>query len=219
MEPAQLQLWRSATGDDYVRRNPARPQVVRLARAGFIRVFRDISPDPDAILEVGANLGINLRALRGISAASLHAVEPNQHARRILVEDQVIPPSQVHDGHAGALPFDDAAFDLVFTNSVLMCIPDEHLGEACAEIHRVSRRWILSIEYPAARPVTLPYHGYDNMVFKRDYRTYWCHNFAEVTCIAQGPFLALHRRLEGPTWWLLEKPKPPSTTNPDSTNR
>jgi ubiquinone/menaquinone biosynthesis C-methylase UbiE len=198
-------MWRNEVGDDYNRRNPARPQVVKLAAAGFAQVFRHLSPPPDSVLDVGANVGINLRALRRITDASLCAVEPNERARRILVDGQVVPTEDIYDGHAGALPFGDHTFDLVFTSAVLMCVPDRDLPSACAELHRVSRRWILSIEYSAAAPTAHPYHGHDDMLFKRDYGSYWLEAFPQLTCVAHGSFLALRKQFESPTWWLLEK--------------
>lgn len=46
-----------------------------------------------SILEVGANVGSNLHALRGLIGAELFAVEPNERARDILIRDGAAPPA------------------------------------------------------------------------------------------------------------------------------
>lgn len=205
MTDTPLDKWRGRLGDQYVVQNPVRWRHVRLATAGFRRIFQLVSPQPASVLEVGANIGTNLRALRAMTPASLYAVEPNERARRLLSQDGVVAPGRILDGHAGAIPLDDRSIDVVFTCSVLMCIPDRDLASACHELYRVSGRWLLSIEYYAEVSTALPYWGHEEMLFKRDYRSVWLDIFRDLRCVGNGDFLVGRWNIVGPKWWLFEK--------------
>jgi ubiquinone/menaquinone biosynthesis C-methylase UbiE len=44
---------------------------------------------------------------------------------------------EVVDGHAGALPYDDGAFELVFISVVLIHVPEVSLRQAYEELYRI----------------------------------------------------------------------------------
>lgn len=87
----QLAAWQGAFGNAYIDRNPASDAIIAL-RA------------PGSVLEIGANIGLNLRALQRLGVGGLQAVEPNPRARTQLIADRVLPASQVFDACAEALP-------------------------------------------------------------------------------------------------------------------
>jgi spore coat polysaccharide biosynthesis protein SpsF len=70
---------------------------------------------PTTILEVGANIGINMAALAQLSGAELHAVEPNPTARDVLSNSGFVDKAKVHDATGDALPFANDSIDMVFT--------------------------------------------------------------------------------------------------------
>ena len=74
-------------------------------------------------------------------------VEPNRHALAIArcASDKVSAMA----GNIYDLPFKDQYFDLVFTSGVLIHIPLERrvCPTQCWRIARVTRRYILAIEY------------------------------------------------------------------------
>ena len=72
----QLQAWRNEFGNQYTDRNALTPQLLRARIAMWSRLLSStIGAPPQSILEVGANVGTNLHALKAISGATLHAVE------------------------------------------------------------------------------------------------------------------------------------------------
>ena len=104
---------------------------------------------PRRVLDVGANCGI--------TTARLAEFAPGP---RYVAVDQSVPCCQgavqhIRDsGHDGVgvvagdgihLPFRDASFDFVFTNSVLYTM-DDYLDEVLAELSRVGCRWFLFVE-------------------------------------------------------------------------
>jgi spore coat polysaccharide biosynthesis protein SpsF len=162
-------------------------------------------PELGSVLEPGASIGINLRALRRLVDVEMWAVEPNDRARRRLVDDRVVPTDRALSGDLSALPVDDAAVDLVFTRGVLIHVPDEHLETAYREMHRVARRWLMFSEYFAPATATVRYHGHDDMLWKRDYGALALDLFDDVRYVADGFFWHRVTGLDNVNWWLFEK--------------
>ena len=160
---------------------------------------------PESVLEVGANIGINLRAIQRISGANLHAVEPNQTARDRLVADGVVPPGQVYDGIAEKLPVDTATIDFVFTRGVLIHIHPDNLLAACKEMFRVSKKYLLCAEYFSVRPESIPYRGHSDRLFKRDFGAFWLDNFPQLEVVEYGFEWKRVTGLDNITWWLFVK--------------
>jgi pseudaminic acid biosynthesis-associated methylase len=202
----QLDAWRGDFGDAYVGRNELGEGAIEKRTAMLTRILQPLAEaPPQSILEVGANIGINLRALAGLTTARLVALEPNAGARRRLIDDGVVTADDVLEGAAGSIPLADGAVDLAFTNGVLIHIaPDDLLG-SCAEIHRVSSRYIACVEYFADTPQELPYRGETGLLFKRDYGAFWLDSFADLELVDYGFFWRRVTGLDNLTWWLFRK--------------
>jgi len=98
---------------------------IRLFELEFARRF---FPHSGRILEIGAGTGWQAQVLQaqGFEVDAIDLDSSNYKAQRVFsVRD--------YDGHT--LPFDDAAFDVVFSSNVLEHIP--HLKEFQKELHRV----------------------------------------------------------------------------------
>src|SRR5688572_937792 len=87
----QETLWRGDFGNAYVDRNSVDPAMLAARTASWSEILKTVAGAPPAsILEVGANIGLNLRALRRLSPAAFYALEPNEKARARLVADQIV---------------------------------------------------------------------------------------------------------------------------------
>ena len=130
----QADFWRGSFGDAYTNRNIASPELMRASILLWAEILsHTIAAPPASILEVGANLGANLRALRLLSAARCFAVEPNDMARDLLVRDGVAAANDVRSGLASAIDFPDNVADLAFTSGVLIHIHPDHLLASMTE--------------------------------------------------------------------------------------
>ena len=203
----QIEFWRGAFGDAYTDRNAATPEQLRARVALWAEILdRMAVRPPRSILEVGANLGTNLRALRALTGARLLALEPNDKARAVLVRDGVVAAEDLRGGVAQAMEFPDRAAELVFTSGVLIHIHPDHLAPALAEIHRCSARWIVCIEYFSDKAEEIAYRGHSEKLFKRDFGGLWLDQFPQLAVAGYGFAWKRLTGLDNLTWFVFEKP-------------
>ena len=205
-DTAQLQFWRGEFGEGYIERNAASAGHLRARVALWAKIMSGMVGNPPAsILEVGANIGNNLRALRTLTGAEMYALEPNQQARDILVKDGVVPAANAMDGLAAKINLADRGVDMAFTSGVLIHIHPDDLLASCTEIHRVVRRYIACIEYFSDEPAAIPYRGHSDKLFKRDFGSFWLDNFPDLQVLDYGFSWKRLTGLDNLTWWLFEK--------------
>lgn len=190
-----LELWQGEFGDEYTERQ-ARLDTKPVLRTLLHPYLTEIR----SVLEVGCNRGDNLDAWT--EAARVVGIEPNRKARNQAKNRGFA----VYDGEARQLPFSANRFDLVFTAGLLIHIQPAHLGRAVSEIHRVTRRLILAIEYPAFHPTSVTYRGVRDGIWKRDYGDEYQSRFPDLTLVGEGDQDSLAGTpFDGSAWWLLEK--------------
>jgi len=192
----QLGAWSGEFGKQYTERN----QISWEARKPhFEGIIKGLSLD--SVLEVGCNRGHNLVALQSIvgEGTALVGIEPNAYALGLARAST----SAVGflSGTALDLPFKDGVFDLVFTCGVLIHIALADLPKAMAEIHRVSRRYVLAVEYFAEQETPIRYRGNENLLWKRDFAKHYLTQFPDLTVVRTG-YLPEFDRCH---WWLFEK--------------
>ena len=206
-ETRQSSFWRIEFGDAYTERNEISPEILSARTEFWERIFKTLADaPPSSILEVGANLGINLKALSHLTSAELFAVEPNALARAQLLENQVVLAKNINDCLAHDLRFPDRSIDLVFTSGVLIHIHPDNLLASCSEIYRVARRYIVCIEYFSDKPEEIPYRGHEEMLFKRDFGSFWIDHYPNLDTKGYGFEWKRVTGLDNLTWWVFEKP-------------
>lgn len=110
----------------------------RMDRAGAAEHRRRLVAEARGeVLEVGAGTGKNLPLYWTASRVVALEPDPAMRARAVGASRAARVPVKVVDGDAGALPFEDAAFDTVVFGLVLCTVPDP--GRALAEARRVMR--------------------------------------------------------------------------------
>jgi len=198
-DTAQLALWRSEFGASYTDRN----DVEKPARIATWRRILDGLAVERAV-EVGCNVGWNLRYLAACGVPEAWGVEPQRYAiergRRRAPELTMVP------GTAFELPFRDGWFDLSFTSGVLIHIGPAELGRALDELHRVTRRWLVVIEYDHPEEVAIDYRGHAQALWKRDHGRTIAARFPELTLRKRG-FLDADAGYDDCTFHVFEKPQ------------
>ena len=204
-ESKQLKFWRGEFGNLYIDRNTPDNEISP-NRLHMWKKILDAIPDvPNSVLEVGANIGNNLRVIQELIDTKIYAVEPNYAAREILKTNLKINEKNIFDASANSLPLESSSIDLVFTSGVLIHIAPEDLYTSCSEIYRVSSKYIVSVEYFNPTPVELSYRGHDGVLFKRDFGSFWIKNFPNLKVLDYGFFWKPITGLDNLTWWLFHK--------------
>lgn len=192
------ELWAGDFGDAYLARNFA----AGAAREGFWDSLLRGFP-ASRVLEVGCNSGANLQwIVARCEAAAGVDVSP----RALDALRQAVPRAIGVLAEARSLPFADGSFDLVFTSGVLIHQPESSVAQVMGELVRVSRRYVLSMEYAASETEEIPYRGERGALFKRDYEALYGQLFPQLRLVGSG-FLTMSDGWDDVTWWQFEKPR------------
>jgi len=205
-DTTQLDAWRGEIGDRYIDRNETLTEVLRMRTRMWAEMLKGTyGAEPESILEVGCNIGLNLRAIDRLSAATLYAVEPNAKARQRVVDDRVMAAERLHNATGQNLPFSAGEIDMVFSAGVLIHVHPDDLGAVADEMHRVSNRWILVAEYFSTKPESIPYRGRNDLLFKRDFGGFFLDRFDDIEIVADGFQWRRSTGLDDVTWVLFRK--------------
>ena len=202
----QRRAWRGEFGDAYTARNVRTEESLASRTRFFTRVLGGLSlPPAAAVLEVGCNVGMNLEALTRTLPSRLFGVDLNEHALRTLTGTPALAGrARVLAGEGQRLPFGDGSVDLAFTCGVLIHVHPDDLLEACREIVRVSRRYVLCAEYFSPRPEAIEYRGRTDLLFKRDFGGFYLDQWPELRLVDYG-FLWKRTEFDDLNWWLFER--------------
>jgi pseudaminic acid biosynthesis-associated methylase len=200
-DTVQLRAWAGEFGDAYTDRNVLD---WRTRSRAFETMLEGI--EPGTILEIGSNRGHNLILLSELRVgAQVVGLEPNMKALRIARRTD--PNAQMVRGNALEIPLGSGRFDLVITANVLIHIALNDLAYALQEIHRVSRQYILSIEYFAEEETVIHYRGHDDLLWKRNFPEHYRKLFPELRLLKSG-YWDRDNGFDRSHWWLWEKTGP-----------
>lgn len=199
----QEAFWAGQFGNDYIARNQSEQLL-----AGNLVFFSKVLARTESVtsmLEMGANVGMNLRALSPLAPqASLNAIEINPQAAEVLRGLPFV--NAVYEG--SILNYQvEQQFDLVFTKGVLIHLAPEMLPDVYDKMVETSSRYVLIAEYYNPSPAEIPYRGHSNKMFKRDFAGELMDRHPNMKLIDYG---FLYRRdvnwpQDDITWFLMEK--------------
>lgn len=198
----QESFWEGDFGDDYIDRNLGTQLI-----AGNTNLFAKIlarAPKTSSIIEFGANVGNNLKAIRTLLPnASLAGVEINHKAAEQL---RAWGDAEVY--RESILEFEPPQqWDMALIKGVLIHIDPSHLHEAYDRLYRTANRFICIVEYYNPTPVEVSYRGHTNRLFKRDFAGEMLERYPDLAVVDYG---FIWRRdpifpLDDCSWFLLAK--------------
>ena len=195
-------FWAGSFGTEYISRNND-DKLISSNIAFFYEIFKH-TKDIDSVLEFGANIGMNIIPIkRLLPEAEIAAIEINKDA---CTELGRIPSLQVYN--ESILEFiPDKKYDFVFTKGVLIHINPDELDAVYQKLYETSSKYICIAEYYSASPVSLPYRGYENRLFKRDFAGELMDKYPGLSLVSYG--FSYRRDNNFPqgdiTWFLLKK--------------
>jgi spore coat polysaccharide biosynthesis protein SpsF len=197
----QRSFWASEFGNEYIGRNNSE-ELMASNLEFFSKILRLTNEAPKDFLEFGANIGMNIRALKLLyPKSSFSSVEINAEACKQLREiSDITFESSIED----FLP--DKSYDVVFSKGVLIHIAPENLTLVYEKMYQASNKWILLAEYYNPTPVDIDYRGHKNKLFKRDFAGEILDRYPDLRLIDYG--FCYHKGSfpqDDITWFLLKK--------------
>lgn len=199
----QEAFWAGSFGTEYIGRNESM-ELLASNLSFFTQALRRAGRVGSCI-EFGANVGMNLRALKLLfPAMRQRAIEINPAAAaelgRLLGADNVFGGS-IFD----YVPGDKA--ELVLVKGVLIHLNPEMLAETYRKLVESSSRWVLLCEYYNPAPVTVPYRGHTDRLFKRDFAGEMLQQFPALELVDYG---FVYKRdpafpQDDITWFLMQR--------------
>lgn len=195
MSTAQEEFWRTDFGRDYTARN--RPNWK--ARVPF---WRDIiaKTEARAILEVGANIGTNMKAMRAVDPSlciwgcdiNQTALQEGSDAGLSIVDASVFDLArEFHGGN----------FDLTCSVGVLIHIAPAEIERAMQAIIAASKRYVLAVEYAAETEEEVEYRGHAERLWRRPFGQMYQDLGLRLVYEGEAPADAFDRC----TAWILER--------------
>ena len=195
-------FWAGDFGDDYVARNSGRGLVA--ANTALFAKILSTADSVRSVLELGANIGNNLVALQQLLPdVKLTAVEINATAARRLA---ALAGVTVHN--TSLLEYEPReTHDMTLSKGVLIHIDPARLPDAYDRLYKASHRYICLVEYYNPTPVSVPYRGNAERLYKRDFAGEMLDRYPDLRLVSYG--FSYHRDPTFPqddaNWFLLEK--------------
>lgn len=199
----QEKFWAGEFGNDYIYRNKGAGLLA--SNINFFSKSLRATQNIETVIEFGANVGMNLLALRALWPSQVqYALEINHDACRDLAN--VIPQSNIFEGSILEYPA-SRSFDLVLIKGVLIHINPSELPRVYEGLVESCSKYLLVAEYYNPTPVAIDYRGHVDRLFKRDFAGEIMSMFPEMRLIDYG--FVYHKDPNFPqddiTWFLMRK--------------
>lgn len=199
----QEKFWAGDFGNEYCDRVTG-DQLMAFCTAFFSDILRSTT-NVDSVIEFGANIGLNLRALNSLKPlAELSAVEINAKAAALLRTSQNIK----HVYETSIFDFvPDFQRDLVLIKTVLIHINPDFLSKVYELLYESSKKYICIAEYYNPTPVTVEYRGHSEKLFKRDFAGEIMNKYPDLRLVDYGFFYHNDNNypVDDINWFLLQK--------------
>ncbi len=187
----QEKEWERKFGKDYTLRNLLEMKEVNklyrqyfgITRTNLNKEFLGNLDPAIKILEVGANIGIQLAFLQKMGFRELYGIEINRKA--VELSKSITKNIDIVQGSALDIPFKDGYFDLVFTSGVLVHISPLDIKKALKEIYRCAKKYIWGWENYADKYTEIPYRGKKNMLWKANFAELYLNLFKDLKLIKE----------------------------------
>ncbi|MCO6460644.1 MAG: hypothetical protein J5I59_04520 [Saprospiraceae bacterium] len=199
----QEEFWAGDFGDKYILRNQSDAYL-----ASNLNFFSDAMRKivkPENVIEFGANIGMNLMAVKMLFPDILvSAIEINHKATTELSKS--LPEIEIFNQSIYEFQT-DKQYDITLIKGVLIHIPPEKLSVVYEKLYRYSKRYILICEYYNPSPVTINYRGHSNRLFKRDFCGEMLKTYKDLRLVDYGFKYHLDPLFpqDDITWFLIEK--------------
>jgi pseudaminic acid biosynthesis-associated methylase len=186
MRTKEMEFWSGDFGSEYTDRNSLTTEKLDLMYVELYGTPRSVMnggflsnlPRDIRILEVGCNIGNQLRCLQSMGFSNLYGIELQDYA--VEKAKQTSKNINIIQGSIFDIPFKDQYFDLVFTSGVLIHVSPQDIDKALVEIHRVSNQYIWGFEYYSENYEGISYRGHSDKMWKTNFAKLYQSKFANL---------------------------------------
>lgn len=199
----QEKFWAENFGNEYISRNQGSQLLA--SNLNFFSTALSKARKINSCLEFGANIGMNLMALRLLYPnMNLKGIEINNTASEKLAE--LIGSENVIKGSIFDTNIENQV-ELSLIKGVLIHINPEMLQLVYQKLYDATSKYVLICEYYNPNPVSIPYRGHTDKLFKRDFAGEFLLKFNNTELIDYG-FSYRHDPVfpqDDITWFLIKK--------------
>ena len=199
----QEKFWAGNFGSEYIGRNDS--EQLLASNLNFFTKALNQASKISSCLELGANIGMNLRALQLLyPGIELKGAEINSDAAKTL--GGLIGEKNVYLGSIFDYPI-SCQVDMSLIKGVLIHINPEMLNVVYEKLYQASNRFILVCEYYNPSPTSISYRGHTDRLYKRDFAGEMLDIYSDLRLVDYG--FSYHRDSAFPqddiSWFLMEK--------------
>lgn len=199
----QEKFWAGDFGDEYIGRNKSEEYLASNLNF-FSKAFNQLG-QPKSLIEFGANIGMNLRAIKLLfPTVDLFGIEINKNAAEELAK--FIGQENVFNGSIFEFEATHKC-DVSLIKGVLIHINPEMLSLVYEKLYTASNKYILICEYYNPSPVNVSYRGHSDRLFKRDFAGEMLEKYIDLKLVDYGFCYKRDKAFpqDDITWFLLEK--------------
>lgn len=187
--------WVSDFGKDYTDRCTFSPEELNsfykkeygLSRLDMNnRFFYGLGLEDKRVLEVGCNVGNQLRLLQEMNFKHLYGIELQSYA--VEKAKSLTTGINIIQATGDNIPFKDNFFDLVFTSGVLIHISPENINTILDEIYRCSNEYIWGFEYYADKYTEVNYRGNEGLLWKTNFAKLYLDRFSDLVQVKEEKY-------------------------------
>lgn len=199
----QEDFWAGDFGNQYIGRNNSEALIA--SNLNFFSNALRQAGKINSCIEFGANVGMNLHALRllypGINLAGIEInKEASEQLAKLIGQDNVLNSSIFDDVNLKPV-------DLSLIKGVLIHINPGMLSIVYEKLYAATKKFILVAEYYNPTPVAITYRGHSEKLFKRDFAGEIMAQFSDLFLVDYG--FCYKGDLAFPqddiTWFLMRK--------------
>ena len=200
----QEQFWSTDFGNEYIKRNTYEDLY-----PGLLYFWSKIISKTSAVkscIEFGANIGVNLRAIKTlVPDMEIAAIEVNHMPCQDYLK-KFLSPENIYE--QSILDYEPKRkYDLAFIKTVLIHINPDELQNAYEKLYNSSNKYILVAEYYNQTPVMIEYRGNKERLFKRDFAGEILDKYPDLKLVDYGFFYNRDNnfKMDDISWFLMEK--------------
>jgi len=167
------------------------------------RFLSGLGLEDKRILEVGCNVGNQLRLLQKMGYKNLYGIELQEYA--IQKAKSLTSGINIIKATADDIPFKDNYFDMVFTSGVLIHIAPDNIDMVLDEIYRCSKEFIWGFEYYADEYTEVNYRGNSDLLWKTNFVKLYMDRFPDLELIKEEKYKYLYNDNVDSMFFLRKK--------------